>query len=99
MAAEAYANAVQFFENELSQDAQQCAWIRSYISIDDVRQVVTQAQKVYEAKWEKTLEARKWIRKFASSITQYGSVLDTVTQADLVLAGLAWGAIKFDFPV
>ena len=95
--AEAYKSAVKFFENELSHDPSRRAWIGKKNCLNDVRQVVAEAQKLYGKKSDK--KAKKWVNALATSITQYGGVFDVLSQADPLHAGLAWGAIKFVFSV
>ncbi len=88
---------MKFFENELSYDPKQRAWISKQNSLKDVLQVVSDAQTLYETKSDK--KAKKWVNALAGSITQYGGVFDVLAQADPLHAGLAWGAIKFVFSV
>jgi len=63
--------------------------------MNEVLQVVDQAQKQFGTNSEKTEKTRKWIKAFASSISLYSNVIDVVVQADPLHAGLIWGAIKF----
>lgn len=98
LALEAYKNAVLYFERELCAEPNRSrAWIRQSSSIDDVREIVQQAQEKYDSRHDKSSAVRKHIDSFASSLIHYAGVFDVLAAADPVHAGLAWGAIKFVF--
>lgn len=95
MAADAYADAVRFFERELTNDEHKREWIRSHNSLADVCLVVQEAKRIYHTRSEKTKEVRQWLDVFASRVTYYGTVFDTLAQHHPEYVALAWGALKF----
>lgn len=99
VAATAYANGVQFFEQELSQDKRKREWIRARTSMKDVCEVVDQAKKFYDSGSDCKKKASKWVNRFANTVIYYGGVLDVLVQSDPTHAGLVWGALKFVFSV
>ncbi|KAF2736243.1 hypothetical protein EJ04DRAFT_598270, partial [Polyplosphaeria fusca] len=58
-----------------------------------VHEAVNTAQKIYEHK--KRSKALKWLTKFSSRISIYGSALDMLAQHHPEYLALAWGSIKF----
>ena len=88
-----------FFERELTGDQHKRDWIRAHSSLADVFLVVKQAKRTYDADSEKTKKVRKWLNLFATRVTYYGVVLDTLAQHHPEYVALAWGALKFLFSV
>lgn len=86
---------MSFFETELSSRDSDRTWIRGHASMEDVLSEVQKAQSRYQARSGKAPKAKKWLDAFASSVSQYGAVLDVVSNADPVHLGLVWGAMKF----
>jgi hypothetical protein len=61
-----------------------------------VLEVVEKAKFEYSTKHGPINDkAKKWVNLFASRVTYYGAVLDTMAQHHPEYVALAWGAIKF----
>lgn len=97
IAEEAYARAIQYFEQELSTDPKKVEWVKNQQnSIASVVEVVEKARLLYSTKQGHGHEkARRWINVLASRVTYYGQVLDILAQHHPEYVALAWGAIKF----
>lgn len=63
-------------------------------TIQDVRSVVEKAKSKYESMSEDTT-ARRWLRRFSTTVMYYSPVFDMLTQHHPEYVALAWGSVKF----
>jgi len=68
-------------------------------SIADVQKLVLEAKKQYDNSHKTRKKAQKWLQKFTSQISYYGSVLDVLVSHHPEYVALAWGTMKFVFAV
>ncbi|KAF2195728.1 hypothetical protein K469DRAFT_17491 [Zopfia rhizophila CBS 207.26] len=96
IAQEAYVAARVLIETELKGSKEARAIISGQgHTIDDVRAIVEQAKRHYDAKSQDRTKVLKYLEECSIRITYYGSVLDVLAQHHAEYVALAWGALKF----
>lgn len=95
-AGEAFKAAIPKLSSELTRDDRKKAAVQSVSSLEDLRSVVSTAEKRYT---ESHRPAQKWLVKFSQRVQYYGNVLDVIAQHHPEYVSLAWGAMKFLFTV
>lgn len=93
-AEQAYTEAVQLFQDTLSEDDRDRIWVRDKSSLKDVQNAVNNAKKVYLARSNEN-KAGKWLTKLAQRIMHYEKVMDTFANFHPEYCALAWGTMKF----
>jgi hypothetical protein len=95
IAQEAYSEAIRYLERELRDDKKLSELLEGKTTIQDVKDVVEEAQQKYNESSSSETSAGRWLRKFSAKIIYYGQVLDLVSQYHPQYVALAWGTIKF----
>ncbi|KAK0120267.1 hypothetical protein ONS95_011673 [Cadophora gregata] len=93
---EAYEEARNIFQTELSTSEKEKVWANEKSSIDAVRDEVSRASERYHSSRSPT-KAREWLLKFSERVAHYGAIMDVLVQHHPEYTSLAWGTMKFLF--
>ncbi|KAH7308658.1 hypothetical protein B0I35DRAFT_442378 [Stachybotrys elegans] len=97
IAAEAYADALQYLQREFQGNTKALAWlsvVRS-TSLSDVLATTKQVESKYNEVSQNKHSIRAWLEGLSKRIMYYGQVLDVLSQHHPEYVALVWGLVKF----
>ncbi|ETS73986.1 hypothetical protein PFICI_13852 [Pestalotiopsis fici W106-1] len=97
IAAESYAAALKYLENEFEGNSKALTWLQNAksTSLDDLLGISRQAEAKYDQAAQGKRSVKAWIRGLSKRILYYGQVLDTLSQHHPEYVSLVWGMVKF----
>jgi hypothetical protein len=86
---------VKQLELEVNDIRQRSMPFKTYTTIHDIQEVITQAKSHYESKPKsRTKPVREWLEKLSCRVMHYSRAFDTIASHHQEYVALAWGAIK-----
>jgi len=98
IASEAYTEALRYLHREFEGNAKASVWLgkATTTSLSDLLDIAKQAESKYsQVSQGKQKTLRSWIRGLSKRITEYGKVLDFLSQHHPEYVSLVWGVVKF----